>query len=272
LSRALFEALNEDVFQSTLKHVQQVLEDSEVQPHQVDEIVLTGGSARIPRVQQLVKDFFSGKEPHRGINPESHRGINPEEAVVHGAAVQARVLSDKEGVDCDMLLLDVTPLTLGIEGANGTMMRLIHRNTVIPTKKSWTFSTFEDSQTTFEVRVFEGEHPMARENHLLATFNVTGIPPAPAGVPQLEVTFEVDSNGILDVTAEDRGTGKFERISVSNSEGRLTEEQIERMIREAEDHADTVGPEGAAAPLEDDEAKGLGRLSALMFTSIKSEL
>ncbi|TCD62823.1 ATPase with role in protein import into the ER [Steccherinum ochraceum] len=227
LTRAKFEELNMDLFRKTMKPVEQVLKDANLKKEDIDEIVLVGGSTRIPKVQQLLKEYF-GKEPSKGINPD--------EAVAYGAAVQGAILAGDEST-ADVVLVDVCALTLGIETTGGVMTKLIPRNTVIPTRKSQIFSTAADNQPTVLIQVYEGERSLTKDNNLLGKFELTGIPPAPRGVPQIEVVFELDANGVLNVKAADKGTGKSESITIKNEKGRLSQEEIDRMVREAEEFA-----------------------------------
>ncbi|KAI7914668.1 hsp70-like protein [Pyricularia oryzae] len=228
ITRARFEELCQDLFRSTLQPVDRVLTDAKIDKAQVHEIVLVGGSTRIPRIQKLITDYFNGKEPNKSINPD--------EAVAYGAAVQAAILSGDTSSKStnEILLLDVAPLSLGIETAGGMMTKLIPRNTTIPTKKSEVFSTFSDNQPGVLIQVYEGERQRTKDNNLLGKFELTGIPPAPRGVPQIEVTFDLDANGIMNVSAVEKGTGKTNQITITNDKGRLSKEDIERMLAEAE--------------------------------------
>ncbi|CAJ2511070.1 Uu.00g066950.m01.CDS01 [Anthostomella pinea] len=238
ITRARFEELCQDLFRSTIQPVDRVLTDAKIDKSQVHEIVLVGGSTRIPRVQKLITDYFNGKEPNKSINPD--------EAVAYGAAVQAAILSGDTSSKStnEILLLDVAPLSLGIETAGGMMTKLIPRNTTIPTKKSEVFSTFSDNQPGVLIQVYEGERQRTKDNNLMGKFELTGIPPAPRGVPQIEVTFDLDANGIMNVSAVEKGTGKSNKIVITNDKGRLSKEEIERMLSEAEKYKEEDEAEG----------------------------
>jgi len=280
LTRSRLEQLNKDLFNRTLGAIERALHASGLNKREIDDVVMVGGSSRIPKIQELVRNFFA----HTPARFEF--GINPDEAVAYGAAVQAGMLSGEGGQD--LLLLDVTPLSLGVEGANGTMIRLIPRNSVIPSKKSQVITTYADDQPEITIRVYEGERPLVKDNHKLGEFRFGGIAPAPAGHPQLEVTFDIDSNGILNVGAEDKGTGKSEKITIGNDKGRLTEEEIEQMIRDAEgfESADEHAIEGIEKTTNNTEefasaefsgvatpeVTELGPLSRKLFASISAEL
>jgi molecular chaperone DnaK len=250
LTRSKLEQLVEEIIQRSKGPCVQAMKDAGVTAKDIDEVVLVGGQTRMPRIQQLVKELF-GKEPHQGVNPD--------EVVAVGAAIQGGVLA---GDVKDLLLLDVTPLSLGIETLGGVSTKLIERNTTIPTKKSETFSTASDSQTSVEIRVLQGEREMARDNKSLGVFHLVGIPPAPRGVPQIEVTFDIDANGILNVSAKDLGTGKEQKITITASSG-LGKDEIDRMVKDAQAHADED-----KGRREEIEAKN--RLDGLIYSTEKA--
>ncbi len=250
LTRAKFEALVDDLIQKTVEPCRKALKDAGISAAEINEVVLVGGMTRMPKVQEVVKQFF-GKEPHKGVNPD--------EVVAIGAAIQAGVL---QGDVKDVLLLDVTPLSLGIETLGGVFTRMIDRNTTIPTKKSQMFSTAEDNQNAVTIRVFQGEREMASDNKMLGQFDLVGIPPAPRGVPQVEVTFDIDANGIVNVSAKDKATGKEQQIRIQASGG-LSEADIEKMVKDAESHAEEDKKRKAAV-----EAKNHGE--ALVHSTEKA--